>query len=274
MSRIADAFAKAKREGRAALVAYVMAGEPDMKRDADHARAVLAEADVLEIGVPFSDPVADGPTIERAATRALARGVKMEHALALARQLRAESEKPILLMTYYNPVLQRGLDRFGREAREAGVDGVILPDVPLEESATARAALKAHGLGVVQLASPATPPERFARLARATDGFLYVVSSFGVTGARDSLPPESVETVKRAAQACGGTEAKRGADAAADESSAVPFAVGFGVSRPEHVRQLHAAGAPGVVVGSAIVGRIEKGDTPEDLRAFVRSLRG
>ena len=258
MTRIADAFARAKAEGRAALVAYVMAGEPDAKSDVDHARAVLAEADVLEIGVPFSDPVADGPTIERAATRALARGVKMEHALALARQLRAESAKPILLMTYYNPVLQRGLDRFAGEAAAAGVDGVILPDVPLEESATARAALRAKGLGVVQLASPATPAARFARLAEATDGFLYVVSSFGVTGARDAMPPESVETVRRAAEACGGR---------------VPFAVGFGVSRPEHVRQLHDAGAPGVVVGSAIVGRIEKGESPEAVRGFVRGLK-
>ncbi|HWH09095.1 MAG TPA: tryptophan synthase subunit alpha [Candidatus Thermoplasmatota archaeon] len=259
MSRIAEAFAKARAEGRPALVAYVMAGEPDVKLDAELARAVLAEADVLEIGVPFSDPVADGPTIERAATRALARGVRMEHALALARELRAGSAKPILLMTYYNPVLQRGLDRFAREAREAGVDGVILPDVPLEESARPQAALRAAGLALVQLASPATPPDRFARLARATEGFLYVVSSFGVTGARDSLPPESVETVRRAAEACG---------------AVVPFAVGFGVSRPEHVRQLHEAGAPGVVVGSAIVGRIEKGETPDALRAFVRALRG
>lgn len=259
MTRIADAFARAKAEGRAAIVGYVMAGEPDAKLDVDHARAVLAEADLLEIGVPFSDPVADGPTIERAATRALARGVTMEHALALARQLRAESQKPILLMTYYNPVLQRGLDRFAREAAEAGVDGVILPDVPLEESARPQAALRAGGLGLVQLASPATPDARFERLARATDGFLYVVSSYGVTGARDALPPESLDTVKRAALACAGS---------------VPFAVGFGVSRPEHVRQLHAAGAPGVVVGSAIVGRVEKGESPEALRAFVRSLRG
>lgn len=259
MSRISEAFARAEQERRAALVAYVMAGEPDLKADVDHARAVLAEADVLEIGVPFSDPVADGPTIERAATRALARGATLQHALALARQLRAESPKPILLMTYYNPVLQRGLDRFAREAADAGVDGVILPDVPLEESAMPKEALRAAGLALVQLASPATPPERFAKLARATEGFLYVVSSFGVTGARDALPPESVETVKRAAAACGG---------------AVPFAVGFGVSKPEHVRQLHDAGAPGVVVGSAIVGRVEKGESPEALRAFVRSLRG
>lgn len=259
MSRIAEAFARAAAERRPALVAYVMAGEPDKARDLAHAKAVLAEADVLEIGVPFSDPVADGPTIERAHTRALERGTTLAHALALARALRSESPKPLLLMTYYNPVLQRGLDAFARDAREAGVDGVILPDCPLEESGPADAALAKEGLALVQLASPASPPERLARLAKATRGFLYVVSSFGVTGARDELPPETREVVKRAVDACKGH---------------VPFAVGFGVSKPEHVRAMHDAGAPGVVVGSAIVGRIEKGEAPDAVRAFVRGLRG
>lgn len=258
MTRIAEAFARAAQERRPALVAYVMAGEPDKQRDLAHASAIFAEADVLEIGVPFSDPVADGPTIERAHTRALERGTTLAHALGLARALRQESAKPILLMTYYNPVLQRGLDTFAREARAAGVDGVILPDCPLEESGPADAALAKEGLALVQLASPASPPERMARLAKATRGFLYVVSSFGVTGARDEMPPETREVVQRAATACRGV---------------VPFAVGFGVSKPEHVRAMHDAGAPGVVVGSAIVGRIEKGETPDAVRAFVRGLR-
>jgi tryptophan synthase alpha chain len=253
VSRLEAAF----KSGRTTLVAYVMAGEPDLQRDVEHARAVLSEADVLEIGVPFSDPVADGPTIERAHTRALARGATLGHALALARALRAESDKPLVLMTYYNPVLQRGLATFAREAREAGVDGVILPDCPLEESLPAGDAFAKAGLDLVQLASPATPPERMARLAKATRGFLYVISSYGVTGARAELPPEAADVVARAKAACGGT----------------PFAVGFGVSDAEHVRQLAAAGAPGVVVGSAIVGRIERGERPEEVRAFVRSLR-
>lgn len=258
MSRIARAFAQAKSEQRPAIVAYVMAGEPDLKQDVEYAREVLHEADVLEIGVPFSDPVADGPVIERAGVRALARGGNVAHALALARELRATSDKPIVLMTYYNPVLRRGLAAFAGEAAAAGVDGVILPDVPLEESGPAEAAFQAAGVDLVQLASPATPPERFARLALATRGFLYVVSSFGVTGARDALPEEATDTVRRAGKACDGA----------------PFAVGFGVSRPEHVRALHAAGAGGVIVGSAIVGRIEAGESPAQVRAFVKSLRG
>jgi tryptophan synthase alpha chain len=258
MSRIPRAFEEARARGRPALVAYVMAGHPDRERHLAYARAVLAECDVLEIGVPYSDPVADGPVIERAATRALEAGARMQDALDLARALRAEDPaKPLVLMTYYNPVLRRGLARFAHDAREAGVDGVILPDVPVEESAEPGAALAAEGVDLVQLASPATGPERLARLARATRGFLYVVSSFGVTGARREMAPETADVLERAASACRGI---------------APFAVGFGVSLPEHVRMLRDAGADGIVVGSAIVRRIDEGETPEAVGAFVRSL--
>lgn len=255
MSRLAGAF----RPGRTTLLGYVMAGDPDTKRHLDYARAVLAECDILEIGVPFSDPVADGPTIERAAVRALARGAKLADAIALARALRQESDKPLVLMTYYNPVYRYGLERFAKDAAAAGVDGVILPDVPLEESASPGAAIAAAGLDLVQLASPATPPDRLARLAKATRGFLYLVSMYGVTGARKDLPPETAELVRRAKAACAGV---------------TPFAVGFGVSEPGHVRMLAEAGADGVVVGSAIVGRIEREEAPAQVAAFVRGLRG
>ncbi|HET6404111.1 MAG TPA: tryptophan synthase subunit alpha [Candidatus Thermoplasmatota archaeon] len=256
MSRLASAFASARRP---ALVGYVMAGDPDTTRHLEYARAVLREADVLEIGVPFSDPVADGPTIERAAVRAIQRGAKLADALALARALRAESDKPLVLMTYYNPVHRYGLERFARDAAAAGVDGVILPDVPLEESERPGAELAKVGIDLVQLASPATPPERLARLAKATRGFLYLVSMYGVTGARKDLPPETLDLVRRTKAACAGV---------------TPFAVGFGVSEPSHVATLRDAGADGVVVGSAIVGRIEKGEPPDAVAAYVRSLRG
>lgn len=258
MSRLSEAFDAANAQGRPAIVAYVMAGHPDKARALEYARAVLRECDVLEIGVPFSDPVADGPVIERAAVRALAGGARMDDALALAESLAGESDKPLVLMTYYNPVYRRGLDAFAKQAREAGVDGVILPDVPLEESARIGETLATYRLDLVQLASPASPPERIARLADATRGFLYVVSSYGVTGARKELPPEALDLVQRASKACGGR---------------VPTGVGFGVSSAEHVRALHAAGARGVIVGSAIVSRIEAGETPERVGAFVRSLR-
>ncbi len=237
-------------------MAYLVAGDPSLDASFEHAKAILAEADVLEIGVPYSDPVADGPVIERAGVRALERGTTLADCLALAKQLRAITPKPLVVMTYYNPVLQKGLARFAREARDAGVDGVILPDVPLEESGPAGDALAKEGIDLVQLASPASPPERLARLAKATRGFLYVVSSFGVTGTRDDLAPETGDLVRRV------------------KALGVPFAVGFGVARPEHVKSLAAAGAAGVVVGSAIVGRIERGETPEQVAAFVRALRG
>lgn len=239
------------------IVAYIMGGEPAKDAGFAYADAILREADILEIGVPFSDPVADGPVIERAAVRALERGTTMADCLALAKRLRAQHAKPIYLMTYYNPVLRRGLARFAEECASSGVTGVIIPDAPLEESGPARAALSARGIQLVQLASPATPPERMARLARETQGFLYLVSSFGVTGARKDLAPETLDVVARAKAACG----------------AIPFFVGFGVSDAAHVRALAAAGAPGVVVGSAIVGRVEKGESPEQVAAFVRSLR-
>ena len=257
-ARIARAFERARAQGRPAVVAYLMAGDPDRERAFEYAAAVLQEADALEIGVPFSDPVADGPTIERAAQRALAHGTRMDDALALARSLRElETEKPILLMTYYNPVYRRGLARFAKEAGAAGVDAVILPDVPLEESAMPDAALAAEGVGLVQLASPAASPERLARLAKATRGFLYVVSSFGVTGARSDLAPETRDLVRRAADACRGV---------------APFAVGFGVGERRHVEALRDAGAEGVVVGSAIVSRVEAGQSPQEVARFVASL--
>jgi tryptophan synthase alpha chain len=255
MSRLADAFKQ-----KPALIGYVMAGDPDTTHHLAYARAVMAGCDILEIGIPFSDPVADGPTIERAAVRALAGGARLADALSLAKELRGrESEKPIVLMTYYNPVFRYGVERFARACREVGVDGVILPDVPLEESGAAAGPLAREGIDLIQLASPASPPERLARLAKATRGFLYVVSSFGVTGARVGMAPETRELVGRAAAACRGV---------------VPFAVGFGVSDASHVRALAEAGADGVVVGSAIVSRIADGETPEKVGAFVRGLRG
>jgi tryptophan synthase alpha chain len=234
-----------------------MAGEPSKAAALEYARAVLLEADILEIGVPFSDPVADGPTIERAHTRGLQQGTTLNDAFALARALRAESDKPLVMMTYYNPVLRRGLSKFAQQAKDAGLDGVILPDCPLDECGDVGRVLADAGIDLVQIASPATPAARFGVLAKATRGFLYVISAYGVTGARDALSPEALNIVKLARESCG--------DA--------PFAVGFGVSTADQIETLHRAGAPGVVVGSAIVARIEKAETPDQLRSFVAGLR-
>lgn len=253
MSALSDAVR------RGALVAYLMAGDPSPARSLDYFRALAkGGADVIEIGVPFSDPVADGPTIQKAGVRALDAGTKVRDALALSRALSAETRAPIVLMTYYNPLLKRGLDAFAREARDAGAAGVILPDVPLEESGPAARAFEAVGLDLVQLASPATPPERLDRLARATRGFLYLVSTYGVTGARGELPPEALALAERAKARVGGT---------------APLAVGFGVSTPAHVKALRAAGADGVIVGSALVSLVERGAPADEIERLVRALR-
>ncbi len=252
MSRLADAVR------RGALVAYLMGGDPDVPRSLDYMRAaVRGGASVLEIGVPFSDPVADGPTIQRAGVRALAAKTRLDDVLGLARTLRAETAVPIVLMTYYNPVLRRGLDAFARAARDAGVDGVILPDVPLEESGDAGRAFAAAGLDLVQLATPATPSARLAAIAQATRGFLYLVSTYGVTGARADLSRHAADLARRARSAVGATAS---------------LAIGFGVSAPEHVRTLRDAGADGVIVGSALVSLVERGAPPKELEALVRRL--
>jgi len=236
-----------------------MAGDPSLPQSRAYARALQGVADVVEIGVPFSDPVADGPVIQRAATRSLAVGTTPQDALDLVRDLRADGfAPPVLLMTYYNLFFRAGLENFVRRAADAGADGFVVPDLPLEESRPLRAVAREKGLSLVLLASPASDDARIASIAKATGGFLYLVSAYGVTGVRGDLPTETLDLVKRAKAAAGRT----------------PLAVGFGVSKPEHVSALAGAGADAVVVGSAIVERIERGEPPERVAEFVRSLRG
>lgn len=245
-------------EGEAAFVGYVMGGDPNPNRSLEYARAVLeGGADVLELGVPFSDPVADGPTIQQAGIRAREAGTRVDHVLDMAGRLTADHDQPVVLMTYYNPIYRRGLPAFAEAAADAGVAGLIVPDLPLEESTPLRDALSGVGVDLVQLASPATSDARFQRLATATGGFLYLVSTFGVTGARTNVEDRTRELVQRARKHAGGT----------------PVAVGFGVSEPQHAATLRDAGADGVVVGSAIVDRIARGVDPTEVRAFVEGMK-
>lgn len=242
-------------EGR--LVCYLMAGDPDPHAALHYAQEVLKHADALEIGVPFSDPVADGPVIARAGARALEKGASPADAFGIVAALRKDTEKPLLVMTYYNPIFQVGLPQFARLCRATGVDGVIVPDLPVEESAPLRDVLAKEGVDLVQLVAPSTPPERLKRIGEATRGFLYVVSSYGVTGARTGLSPEAVDLTERARAACPG----------------VPVAVGFGVSSHETATGLWKAGADAVIVGSALVKQIEEGKTPAEVGEFVRRLK-
>ena len=239
MSRIRSAFRTAEREKRAAFIPYVTAGDPNLARTIDIARALeRAGADVLELGVPFSDPIADGPTNQRAAERALVSKTTLSGVLATITQLRRDFNIPIVLFTYANPVIRYGLETFADEAVAAGVDGVLFTDVPAEEMAPFEEVLGPAGLDLIMLVTPTSGRKRMKAAARLGGGFLYLVSRTGVTGARQDLDSGLDHHIKTAHKA-----------------SRLPVAVGFGISTPEQVSRI-ASRADGVVVGSAIVSRV------------------
>jgi tryptophan synthase alpha chain len=258
VSHIDDAFAQVRAQDRKALVVYLCAGDPSLEATASLVPELAeAGADVIELGVPFSDPLADGPTIQAASQRALERGVTLRKVLSLARRLRDEgSTAPLVLMGYMNPIVSMGVERFCESAQAAGVDGLIVPDLPIDEAEELSRAAKSRALDLILLAAPTTPAARLAKIGARTAGFLYFVSVTGVTGARAQLPEELPSQL-----------------AGARASSKKPVVVGFGVSTPEQARAL-SAHADGVVVGSAIVQKVAAG--PEGAKAavtLVRSLR-
>ncbi|HEX2165065.1 MAG TPA: tryptophan synthase subunit alpha [Thermoanaerobaculia bacterium] len=260
MSRIADAFARCREEGRAAFVPFLMAGDPDLPTSVRLLEALAAGgADVIEVGVPFSDPVADGPVNQRAAGRALAAGARLPAVLETIARCRERIAAPIVLFTYFNPVHRRGVARFAEQAAASGVDGVLCVDLPPEE-AEGELVPTLHGAGVdtVFLVAPTSTKERVARAAAASSGFVYYVSRTGVTGTRDRLPPELVKEVKRL---------RKRID--------LPLVVGFGISDPAQVAAVGGI-ADGVVVGSALVRMVEEGagdpELPARLEERVREL--
>jgi tryptophan synthase alpha chain len=239
VSRIEEAFRAAKKDRRAAFIPYITAGDPNLEITVDLVRALAdAGADVIEIGVPFSDPIADGPTNQRAAERALASGTNLAGVLAAVEVVRKDLEVPIVLFTYANPVVRYGVDGFAGDASAAGVDGVLFTDVPAEEMAPFEKNLGEAGLDLIMLVTPTSDRRRMKAAARFGGGFLYLVSRTGVTGAREDLDAGLAANVRSARKA-----------------SKLPVAVGFGISSPEQVARV-AALADGVVVGSAIVSRI------------------
>jgi tryptophan synthase alpha chain len=261
MSRLASTFAHLRSEPRVGLVTYVTAGDPDLARSADIVRALArAGADVLEVGVPFSDPVADGPVIQRAAERALAAGGSLAASLGLVASVRGDVEAPIVLFTYANPVFRLGVSRFAERAASAGVDGVLVLDLPVEEADAARRALVRAGIDMIFLLSPTTSDDRISAAARAGSGFLYAVSRLGVTGPRDVLADGAEALVRRIR-----------------ERSPLPVALGFGISRPEHVRQV-GQWADAAVVGSGLVQVVAEAAGGPDLlprvTGYVKWLKG
>lgn len=258
MSRLAHTFASLKGRPRPGLVAYVTGGDPDAARSLAVVRAIAeAGADVIEIGVPFSDPIADGPVIQRAAERGLAAGMTLAGVLDMVAELRKTIQTPIVLFTYVNPVLRMGTEVFVARAAEVGVDGVLLLDLPIEEAAPMRDALDQRGIDMVFLVSPTTTEARLREAARLGRGFLYAISRLGVTGATATMAGTARPVVERLRAV-----------------TSLPIALGFGVSTPAHVREV-CAYADAAVVGSALVQAIADAPAGQEAAvagAFVRSL--
>jgi tryptophan synthase alpha chain len=260
MSRIAETFARLKAANRTALMPYLMVGFPERNSTQELAPALeAAGADLFELGIPFSDPLADGATIQRAGERALANGVRLPFCIETVAALRARGlVAPLVLMGYYNVFLQYGLDRFATDVAAAGADGLIVPDLPPEEAADCHAACRAAGLDLICLVAPTTPDSRIADIVRLASGFIYCVSLTGVTGARRDLPAELPLFLARV---------RRHTD--------LPLVVGFGISSAAHVRQV-GADAEGAIIGSALVSAIDAappGQYTAGATAFLRSLQ-
>ncbi|MBB5233099.1 tryptophan synthase subunit alpha [Deinococcus budaensis] len=250
--RIHAAFARAGAEGRAAFIPFMTAGYPTAEGFPAVADALLEQADLLEVGIPYSDPLGDGPTIQRASEQALAGGTSTRRTLALVRDLRARHDTPLVIMTYVNPIYAVGPREFMRLAAEAGVDGLILPDLPPDQDLEIADLAAEHGLAVTFLIAPTSTPERVKLVAEACTGFLYAVSVTGVTGAREGTALAEVPAML----------------ALAREHARVPVAVGFGVKDAATARQV-AAVADGVVVGSAFINAVREGQDVGALAAEI-----
>ncbi len=259
-TRITRRFDDLRRAGDLGLVAYLTAGDPTLEAT-ERLVAALAEAgaDVVELGVPFSDPLADGPTIQRASERALRSGTTLAGVLGLVRKLRQKTEVPIVLFSYFNPVLQMGLSTFADEAAAAGADGVLITDLTPEEADEYRHAVASRGLDTIFLAAPTSTDARLVRIADSSTGFLYLISRTGVTGVREALPEDLPALVRRARRV-----------------TSLPIAVGFGISLPGHVSILGGL-ADAAVVGSVLVEEIERAASVDEaasaVAARVRSLK-
>ena len=259
-TRISKRFAELRASGELGIVAYITAGDPSLNATHKFVLALAeAGADVIELGVPFSDPLADGPTIQRASERALRAGATLIGVLDLVRRIRESSQVPLVLFTYFNPILQMGLEKFAAAAAQAGADGVLVTDLTPEESEDYRRILNAQHLDTIFLAAPTSTDERLQKISNVSSGFLYVISRTGVTGAKDVLPDDLPGLLRRVRK-----------------FTQLPIAVGFGISLPGHVSVLGGL-ADAAVVGSALVSEIEKASNVESaatlLRNRIRSLK-
>jgi len=244
---VAETFVHLRSRGQAALIPFLTAGDPDLATTAQALQALDQHgADLLEVGIPYSDPLADGPVIQGAAVRALNRGVTLGQVLAMLTNTIPHLQAPVILFSYYNPILNHGIENFLTKVQAVGVKGLVVPDVPLEEATPLLESADRHGIEVILLAAPTSPPERLAAIAAQSRGFVYLVSTTGVTGARDRL----AQNLQQRLELLRSLTDK-------------PIAVGFGISQPEHARQVVDWGADGAIVGSALVARLAEGGLAE-----------
>jgi len=236
---IGQKFRELGNRAEGVIVAYLMGHDPDPKAFMTNAVSLIeGGADILEIGIPFSDPVADGPVIQAAGTRALSAGATPRKIIDTIGELSSQFTTPIVILTYYNPILAMGVEQFMRNASDNGVNGIVVPDLPMEEGDMFRNTTLKHNIDRILLAAPNTSEKRLVGIVEKSKGFVYLVSLYGVTGPRDILSPQALETVKKVKSLAKGT---------------IPVSAGFGISRPEHVSSLLGAGADGAIVGSALV---------------------
>jgi tryptophan synthase alpha chain len=250
MNTIKQVFQNNNANKSGCLIGYIMAGDPTPDATPKIADALIKGGiDILELGLPFSDPIADGPTIQAASIRALNKGTTPMKVLEIAKQIKSDHDVPIVIMTYYNPVFRIGLDKFLTEAKTHGVDGFIVPDLPVEEAADFKTTADAKGLDTIFLAAPSTSNQRLPKIVAASSGFLYLVSRFGVTGAKSSIEDSTLQLIQRVQPFTAGK---------------IPLAVGFGISHPEHVQRVLKAGADAAIVGSAFINIITKNQGKEN----------
>lgn len=256
MRLISKTFQKLKDKGHGALISYITGGDPRPEYTPLIARAMIeGGADILEIGIPFSDPIADGPTIQAASIRSLEAGTTPKRVLETVKEIKTQNGLPVVILTYYNPIFRMGLENFFSLAYDCKVDGMIVPDLPLEEAGEYIEIAKSYEIDTIFLVAPSTSNQRLQDIVKSTTGFLYLVSQFGVTGEKEKIKESTIQLVKRVLP---------------HTSGRIPLAVGFGISKPEHVRVIVENGAEGVIVGSFFVNLIEKYKT--DLQRILNEI--
>jgi tryptophan synthase alpha chain len=261
MNDLGKTFRKLKEQGEGALIGYITCGDPEPKYTPGIAEALIeGGVDILELGIPFSDPIADGPTIQAASVRALNAGTTPKMVLEIAREIRKEHDVPLVVLTYYNPIFRMGLDNFLRLANNCGVSGLIIPDLPVDEAEDYKKIAETYAIDTIFLAAPSTSAKRLQKILEFTSGFLYLVSLFGVTGVREKVEDSTIQLIKKILPSTNGR---------------IPLAVGFGISKPEHVKRIIENGADGIIVGSAFVNIINKnkGNPSKMLREIKGSVQ-